>query len=308
MLRKPKSGAPTIAEGDPEVIMVSSFLITVREGIEAALILGLVLAAVRKSGAFGMTRYVWYGVAAAVSLSVLVGGGLALTVGTLPEEAAEVFEGVASLIAVGVLTFMIFWMRSRAALMGREIDGRVQAAAGIGSGWALGVLAFAAVGREGLETALFLFASFAGSGALAASVGGVVGLAVASLVGYGLYRGGLSLNLRAFFRVTGALLVVLAAGMLAYGLHELQEVGAVPVVVEHLWDMNGLLDETTGAGAFLKALVGYNGNPSLIEVAAYWTYLLGVGTLLLRPERSADPLREDGPSAGRSAGPLPRGV
>ncbi len=284
--------------------MLSSFLITVREGIEAALILGLVLAAVRKSGVFGMTRYVWYGAAAAVALSVLVGGGLALTVGTLSDEAAEVFGGVASLIAVAVLTFMIFWMRSQAARMGREIGGRVQAAAGIGSGWALGVLAFAAVGREGLETALFLFASFAGSGAFAVSVGGVLGLVVAGLVGYGLYRGGLSLNLRSFFRVTGALLVVLAAGMLAYGLHELQEVGAVPVIVEHLWDMNGLLDETTGAGAFLKALVGYNGNPSLVEVAAYWTYLLGVGTLLLRPERSAGHRVAGGPSAGA----LPRGA
>ncbi len=92
--------------------------------------------------------------------------------------------------------------------------------------------------------------------------------------------------------------------MLAYGLHELQEVGAVPVIVEHLWDMNGLLDETTGAGAFLKAPVGYNGNPSLIEVAAYWTYLLGVGTLLLRPERSVGHLRAAGPSAG----PLARRV
>jgi len=270
--------------------------------MEAALILGLVLAAVRKSGALGLTRYVWYGVAAAVGLSVLVGAGLTLTVGTLPEEAAAAFEGVASLIAVGVLTFMIFWMRSQAARMGREIDGRVQAAAGLGSGWALGLLAFAAVGREGLETALFLFASFAGSGALAVSVGGVMGLALAAVLGYGLYRGGLSLNLRAFFQITGALLVVLGAGMLAYGLHELQEVGVVPVVVEHLWDMNGVLDEKAGAGAFLKTLVGYNGNPSLLEVATYWTYLLGVGALFLRPARSST--RRD--ARGSTAGPVVR--
>ncbi|MHB0980230.1 MAG: iron uptake transporter permease EfeU [Thermoleophilia bacterium] len=286
--------------------MVSSFLITLREGIEAALIVGLVLAAVRKSGALGMMRYVWYGVAAAIGLSALAGGGLALTAGSLPEEAEQVFEGVASLVAVGVLTFMIFWMRSQATRMGREIDERVQAAAGIGSGWALGVLAFAAVGREGLETALFLVASVAGSGALAAAVGGIAGLAVAVLLGYGLYRGGLRLDLSLFFRVTGALLIVLAAGMFAYGLHELQEVGIVPVVVEHLWDTNGVLNEKAGAGAFLKALVGYNGNPSLVEVVAYWAYLLGVGSLFLRREGHSTRQGVSGRAAA-PAGPVVRG-
>lgn len=288
--------------------MVSSFLITLREGIEAALIVGLVLAAVRKSGAAGMTRFVWYGVAVAIAGSVLVGGLFALTVGTLPEEAAAVVEGVASLVAVAVLTFMIFWMSSQAARMGREIEGRVQAAAGVGSGWALGVLAFAAVGREGLETALFLFASFAGSGALAASAGGILGLVVAAILGYGLYRGGLSLDLRAFFRATSVLLVVLAAGMLAYGIHELQEVGVVPVIVEHLWDMNATLDEKVGVGAFLKALVGYNGNPSLLEVIAYWTYLGGVGALLLRAGRPVATRGDSGASRSGTVGSAARGL
>jgi len=281
--------------------VATSFLITLREGIEAALVVGLVLAAVRKTGALGMMRFVWYGVGAAVAMSALVGGGLALTAGSLSEEAAEVFEGVASLVAVGLLTFMIFWMRSQAVHMKRDIDGRVQAAAGIGSGWALGLLAFAAVGREGLETALFLFASFSATDALAATLGGAGGLAVAVLLGYGLYRGGLHLDLRTFFRATGALLIVLAAGMLAYGLHELQEVGAVPVMVEHLWDMNGVLDEKAGVGAFLKALVGYNGNPSLVEVAAYWAYLIGVGALFLRPEHSTTQKRLNGPAGGAVA-------
>ncbi|HZJ03798.1 MAG TPA: FTR1 family protein, partial [Thermoleophilia bacterium] len=105
--------------------------------------------------------------------------------------------------------------------------------------------------------------------------------------GYFLYRGSLKLNLRTVFQGTGAVIVVLAAGMLAYGLHELQEVGLVPVLVEHLWDMNGVLDEKVGVGAFLKSLVGYNENPSLLEVAAYWTYLAVVGWLFIRPKRSS---------------------
>lgn len=284
--------------------MLSSFLITLREGVEAALIVGLVLAALRKAGSGGMARYVWYGVAAGVGLSALAGAGLVLTVGSLPERAEQIFEGVADLVAVGVLTFMIFWMRTQASRMGRELEGRVAAAAGMGSGWALGVLAFAAVGREGLETVLFLFASFSGSGALAASVGGIAGLLVAAVLGYGSYRGGLSLDLRVFFRVTGVLLIVLAAGMLAHGLHELQEVGMVPVIVEHLWDTNGILDEGAGVGVFLKALAGYNGNPSLVEVVAYWVYLLGVGALFLGPERSA----RIGGARGQAHGPAVRGA
>ncbi|MHB9148620.1 MAG: iron uptake transporter permease EfeU [Thermoleophilia bacterium] len=265
---------------------MSGFVITLREGIEAALIIGLVLAAVRKAGAVGMLKYVWYGVASAVAVSAVAGAALVAVLGYLPDEAAEVFEGVASLVAVGVLTFMIFWMRVQGSRLGREIDDKVSAAAGIGSGFALWLLAFAAVSREGLETVLFMFAAFTSAGALATTLGGLAGLVVAVALGYVLYRGSLKLDIRAFFRATGALIVVLAAGMLAYGLHELQEVGLMPTVVEHLWDMNGVLNEKAGVGAFLKALLGYNGNPSLIEVVAYWTYLIVVGWLFIRPQSS----------------------
>lgn len=265
---------------------MSGFVITLREGIEAALIIGLVLAAVRKAGVVGMLKYVWYGVASAVAVSAVVGAVLVAVLGYLPDESAAVFEGVASLVAVGVLTFMIFWMRVQASRLGREIDDKVSAAAGIGSGLALWLLAFAAVAREGLETVLFMFAAFNSAGALATTVGGLAGLVVAVVLGYVLYRGSLSLDIRAFFRATGVLIVVVAAGMLAYGLHELQEVGLLPTVVEHLWDTNGVLNEKVGVGAFLKALLGYNGNPSLIEVVAYWTYLTVVGWLFIRPQSS----------------------
>jgi high-affinity iron transporter len=226
-------------------------------------------------------------VAAALGVSIAAGTMLSLTIETLPDEVAEIVEGGASLLAVGVLTFMVFWMRAQGATLGAEIDSKATQAAALGSGWALGLLAFAAVSREGLETVLFLFASSGTTARSATVVGGLAGLALAALLGYALYRGSLSLNIGAFFRVTGALIIFLAAGMLAYGIHELQEAGLIPIVVEHLWDMNPVLDEGAGMGAFLKALVGYNGNPSLLEVLAYWTYLGAVGWLFLKPPHAA---------------------
>lgn len=265
--------------------MLSSFVIVLREGIEAALIVGLVLAAIRRSGALHLARSVWFGVGLALGVSLVVGLGFALTVGNLPDEVAQTVEGIASLTAVLVLTYMVFWMRRQSRTLSRQIDDKVGAAASVGSGWAVGVLAFSAVLREGLETALFLYATLTASSALAGAVGALLGLAVAIGLGYALYTGSLRLDLRSFFTVTGVVIIVLAAGLLAYGIHELQEVGALPVVVEHLWDTNHLLDETAGVGAMLKGLVGYNGNPSLLEVVAYWSYLLVVGTLFLRSNR-----------------------
>lgn len=265
--------------------MVSSFLITLREGLEAALIVGLVLAAVRKAGARQMVRSVWYGAGAAVGLSLAAGLGFGLTVGSLPDDVGEAVEGATSLAAVGVLTLMIFWMRRQARYMVADIDAKVSAAAGLGSGWALGLLAFAAVLREGLETALFLFAALTSTGTAAGAGGAVLGLVGAVAVGYALYRGSIRLDLGKFFWATGALLLVLGAGLLAYGIHELQEFGLLPAVVEHVWDTNGILNEKVGWGALLKGLVGYNGDSSLVEVAAYWAYLLSVGFLFLRPTR-----------------------
>jgi high-affinity iron transporter len=142
-----------------------------------------------------------------------------------------------------------------------------------GSAWALGLLAFSAVGREGLETALFLVGSFQASGAAAGATGALTGLAVAVALGYALHSGSLRLNIQRFFQVSGALLVVFGAGLLAYSIHELIEAGLVPALVENIWDTNGVLDDKTGVGLMLKSLLGYNGNPALTEVLAYVSYL-----------------------------------
>lgn len=266
-----------------EAGVFSSFVIALREGLEAALIVSLVLAAVSKAGASGLVRSVWYGVISAIGVSIASGLVFTLVVGNLPEEVEETVAGVASLVAVAVLTFMVFWMRGQAGRMAEEMDAKVARAAAVGSGWALGLLAFSAVLREGLETALFLFASLKSASTSAGALGAVLGLAAAVALGYALFRGSVALDLRAFFRVTGLVLVVVAAGLLAAGIHELQQVGIIPVGVAHLWDAGGILDDGAGVGAVLHGLVGYNAAPSLVEVVAYWAYVAVVGFLFLRP-------------------------
>ena len=263
--------------------MLASFTIGLREGLEAALIVGLLLAAVRKAGVSPLAHSVWQGVIAAVAVSLVAGIALFVTVGELPENLGAAVEGVATLVAVGVLTFMVFWMRAQAGRMAGEFDVRVGAAARLSSGRALVLLAFAAVVREGLETALFLFATVSASGGFAGGLGALAGLAVAVILGFGLYRGSVRLDLRRFFLVTGVFLVFVGAGLLAGGLHELQQIGLLPTVVDHVWNMTQVLDPARGAGAVLKALVGYNASPSLLEALAYWAYLLIVGGFFLRP-------------------------
>lgn len=289
-----------------EAGVLSSFMISLREGLEAALIVGLVLAAVSKAGATGLARSVWYGVVSAVGVSLAMGLVFTLVVGGLPEEVEETVAGVASLVAVAVLTFMVFWMRGQAGQMAAELDARTARAAAVGSGWALGLLAFSAVVREGLETALFLFASLKSANTFAAGLGAVLGLAAAVALGYALYRRSVNLDLRAFFRVTGLVLIVVGAGLLAAGIHELQGVGIVPVGVAHLWDAGGILDDGAGVGAVLHGLVGYNAAPSLVEFVAYWSYLLGVGFLFLRPGGKRVGHADGGGAMAAAASPIVR--
>jgi len=148
---------------------------------------------------------------------------------------------------------------------------------------ALGLLAFVAVGREGLETALFMFAAVQAASSHGTTLGGVLGLGAAVLLGYLLYRGTYRMNLRVFFNVTSILLLLFAAGLLAHGIHELHEAALIAPIIEHVWDTNALLSESSTLGSFLKALFGYNGNPSLVEVLAWAAYLTLVGWAYFRP-------------------------
>jgi high-affinity iron transporter len=263
--------------------MAASMLITLREGLEAALIVGIVLAYLAKTGTRGRSGAVWAGTVGAVVLSLLAGGLIFLTAGEFEGRAEEVFEGTAMFTAVGVLTYMIFWMRRQAINVRAHLVAQVNSALQVGGGLALGLLAFVAVGREGIETALFMFAATKAASPGAATAGGLLGLAAAVVLGFLLYRGTYRMNLRAFFNVTSVLLLLFAAGLLAHGIHEFHEAGLIPPLIEHLWDINAILSENSTAGSFLKALFGYNGNPSLVEVLAWAAYLGLVGWAYFRP-------------------------
>lgn len=263
--------------------MAASMLITLREGLEAALIIGIILAYLSKTGRGARSAPVWIGTIAAVLLSGLVGGTIFLTSSEFSGRAEKIFEGTAMFAAAAVLTYMIFWMRRQAINIRAHLVAQVDSALDAGSTYALGLLAFVAVGREGIETALFLFAATKTTGAGAAAAGGLLGLLVAVALGYLLYRGTYRLNLRAFFTVTSVLLLLFAAGLLAHGVHEFHEAGLIPRVVQQLWDLNPVLPESSVPGSFLKALFGYNGDPSLVEVLVWAGYLGLIGWSYFRP-------------------------
>lgn len=263
--------------------MAGSFLITLREGLEAALIVGIILAYLAKTGNRGKSGAIWMGTLGAVAVSVLAGGIIFFTAGTIEGRPEEIFEGTAMFTAVAVLTYMIFWMRRQAINIRTHLHAQVNTALESGSRVALGLLAFVAVGREGIETALFMFAAAKTASPFAATVGGLLGLAAAVVLGFLLYRGIYRLNLRTFFNVTSVLLLLFAAGLLAHGIHEFHEAAVIPTIIEHVWDINSILHESSTLGSFLRAIFGYNGNPSLVEVLAWAGYLALVGWTYFRP-------------------------
>lgn len=263
--------------------MAASVLITLREGLEAALIVGIILAYLAKTGNRDKFGIVWLGTGLAVVMSLIVGAGIFLSAGELKGRAEAMFEGTAMLTAAGVLTYMIFWMRRQAINIRAHLQAQVSTALETGSLGALAFLAFVAVGREGVETALFMFAAARTATPMTATAGGLLGLLAACVLGYLLYRGTYRLNLRAFFNVTSILLLLFAAGLLAHGIHEFHEAGLIPPVIEHVWDTNAIIHEASPVGSLLKAVFGYNGNPSLVEVVGYAAYLFVVGWAYFRP-------------------------
>ena len=258
-------------------------LLTTREGLEASLIVGIVLAYLAKTGNRRHFNVIWAGTAAAVVVSMLTGAALFFTVGELEGRAEQIFEGGAMLSAVAVLTWMIFWMRKQAMNIKRELEARIETAIAAGSAVGLASVVFFAVLREGWETALFLFAISESSSPVVTAVGAVIGLVVSITLGVALYLGSRRLNLRQFFTVTGVLLIVFAAGLLAHAIHELEEAGLVPATIEHVWNTNGIVDEDSTGGEFLVTLFGYIGDPSLLEVVAWGAYLSVALAFFLAP-------------------------
>lgn len=268
--------------------MLYAFLVTLREGLEAALIIGILLAYLMKSGRRDGERSVWFGIAAAFGVSLLGGFTLYRLAGGLTGKALEAFEGVTMLAAAVILSGMILTMQRHARNLKGELQGRVDRTLASGSRWGLGILAFTVVGREGIETVLFLAggAAKADSGFLYALAGGAGG-AAAVILGWGLYRGSLKLGLRKFFAVSGALLILFAAGLLANGFKELHEARWVPKIIAHVWDTYDYVSDTTAGGRLLAALFGYDASPSLVQAAAYFAYLAVAGALYAGGLRSS---------------------
>ncbi len=253
--------------------MGGAFVITLREGLEAGLIVAIILAYLKSTNQRPHFRTVLIAALVAVAVSLAVGAAIFTIAGEFEGRAAEAFEGLAMLAAVGVLSWMIVWMKRQSAGIKKSLEREVAEAVGMGSVFALALIPFSAILREGLETAVFLFAATRTSAPLESMAGAAAGLIVAAGLAWGIYSGGYRLNLRMFFNVTGVLLIVFAAGLLAHGIHELQEAALLPVLIEHVWDVNGVLDDGSGVGLWLKSLLGYNGNPSLLEVMTYPTFL-----------------------------------
>lgn len=260
--------------------MFASFLLSLREGIEAALLIGILIGALYKIGRPELRLPVWAGAISAVALSL--GAGIALyQLGALLEgDAEKIFEGVTMLSAAAVLTWMIFWMNKQARSIKGDLEIGVSQAIRKGAFAPLFLLAFLVIIREGIELALFLTAAAYSSSENEVLVGAVAGLIVAAILGWMLYSATSRLNLRRFFQVTGILLLLFAAGLVAHGVHEFNEVGWIPAIIAPLWDINHILDEKSTVGEMLNALFGYNGNPSLTETMAYWMYIVSVFLVL----------------------------
>ena len=254
--------------------MISALFIAFREGLEAALIVAIVIGYLIKIGRKQRVRYAWAGVLAAVAASAALAFGIQAIGAKLEGRAEQLFEGATMILAVGVLTWMIFWMRYQSRTMKSALEREVHSAVSLGHNWGLAAVAFVAVFREGVETALFLSAAAFASDGMGTLLGASLGLTLAALAGYLIYASSVRLNVRMFFGVTSVLLLVFAAGLLAHGVHEFQEAGVLPTLNQHVWNTNPILDEKSPVGEVLKAVVGYNGNPSLEEVVAYGAYWL----------------------------------
>jgi high-affinity iron transporter len=270
---------------------VSGLLIGLREGVEAALIVAIILAYLARTGNAHYFGRIWLGVGAAVVLSVGIGVGLFATIGGLEEPYEQLFEALALLVATAVVTWMLFWMRRQAASVRGELHAAVDRALSSGGAWALTALAFSAVIREGVETALFLSgtATSADEGALSVAFGALVGLALAVVIGFGFYRGARIIDLRIFFKWTGIALIFIAGGLLSRAVHELVEIGVIGIGSSAAFDITGVLPHEEGIGQFLRAIFGYSSQPEWATFVTWLVYVVVVLVLYLRPVQPAAP-------------------
>ncbi|MFE6091664.1 iron uptake transporter permease EfeU [Streptomyces massasporeus] len=275
--------------------MFSNYLIGLREGLEASLVVCILIAYLVKTDRRDALKPIWAGIAVAIALAF--GFGCALEFGSqeLTFQAQEALGGSLSILAVGLVTWMVFWMRRTARHLKSELHGRLDAALAMGTS-ALVATAFLAVGREGLETALFVWASVhaASDGTPRPLLGVALGLLTAVLLGWLFYRGALRINLAKFFTWTGGMLVVVAAGVLAYGFHDLQEADFLPGLTDKAFDISGTIPPDSWYGTLLKGIFNFQPDPTTLQVAVWLLYLIPTLALFLAPTRTPakEPVRD----------------
>jgi len=271
--------------------LTAGFVTGLREGVEAALIVAIVLAYLVRSGARDQVGKVWVGMILAAAVSVLAGIVIFQTVGSFQAPYENYFEAGTLLVATVVVTWMLFWMRRQSMAIRGELHARLDKALTEGSAWGLAVLAFTSVIREGLETSVFLTGQATSAQASASSVlvGALIGLAAAIAIGWMFYTGSHRIDLRVFFRWTGIGLIFIAAGLLSHAVHEFIEVGALTIGTTPVFDISNVLPDEAGIGQFLRAILGYSAAPEQSTLAVYLVYLVTVLALYLRPAKPVAP-------------------
>ncbi|MEU7012664.1 iron uptake transporter permease EfeU [Streptomyces sp. NPDC046385] len=264
--------------------MFGNYLIGLREGLEASLVVCILIAYLVKTGRRDALRPIWIGIGVAVALALAFGAGLTFGSQELTFEAQELLGGSLSIVAVVLVTWMVFWMRRTARHLKTELHGRLDAALQMGTG-ALVATAFLAVGREGLETALFVWASVRASsdGTYAPLAGVILGLLTAVLLGWLFYRGALKINLAKFFTWTGGMLVVVAAGVLAYGVHDLQEADFLGGLSTKAFDVSATIPPDSWYGTLLKGVFNFQPDPTVLQVTVWAAYLIPTLAVFLAP-------------------------
>ncbi|MCL4560575.1 MAG: FTR1 family protein [Chloroflexi bacterium] len=257
--------------------MLPSILLSLREGMEAALMIGIILSALHKTQRDDLRPSVGAGAVAAFIFSALAAVGLDLLGAELEGQSELIFEGLSMLLAAALLTWMIFWMGNQSRALKTALENRVQNALRNAGGPALFLLVFVTVVREGIELAVYLYATRLTSGAALTLSGAAVGLISAGLLGWLVFSSARRLNLRQFFQVTNLLLMFFGAGLVAQGVGALSTAGWIPAMIAHLWNTNSLLSDQSLPGQVMKTLFGYDGSPSLIEAISYVVYFASLG-------------------------------
>jgi len=269
-----------------------NYLIGLREGLEASLVVCILIAYLVKTGRRDALKPIWAGIGVAVGIALAFGAGLEFGSQELTFEAQELLGGSLSILAVVLVTWMVFWMKKTARHLRAELHGKLDAALAMGTG-ALVATAFLAVGREGLETALFVWASVRASsdGSHAPLLGVVLGLLTAVLLGWLFYRGALRINLAKFFTWTGGMLVVVAAGVLAYGVHDLQEARFLGGLADKAFDISATVPPDSWYGTLLKGVFNFQPDPTVLQVTVWALYLIPTLALFLAPIGSGPSVR-----------------